>query len=47
MIRLILAVTYLILFLVLGIPSMLILWIIGRFNPGARDRAAKGSRIMS
>ena len=41
MIRLILAVTYLILFLVLGIPSMLILWIIGRFNPGARDRAAK------
>ena len=41
MIRLILAVTYLILFLVLGIPAMLVLWIIGRFNPGARDRIAK------
>ncbi len=41
MIRLILAVTYLILFLVLGIPAMLLLWIIGRWNPGARDKAAK------
>lgn len=41
MIRLILAVTYLILFLVLGIPAMAVLWIIGRFNPGTRDKAAK------
>ena len=41
MIRLILAVTYLILFLVLGIPSMLVLWVIGRFNPCLRDRIAK------
>lgn len=41
MIRLILAVTYLILFLVLGIPAMLVLWVIGRFNPGARDRISK------
>ena len=41
MIRLILAVTYLILYLVLGIPAKLVLWVIGRFNPGARDRIAK------
>ncbi|HBA50934.1 MAG TPA: 1-acyl-sn-glycerol-3-phosphate acyltransferase [Lachnospiraceae bacterium] len=41
MIRLILVATYLILFLVLGIPVLLVLWIIGKSNPGRKDRASK------
>lgn len=41
MIRLILVVVYLILFLVGGIPVLLAEWIIGKFNPGAKDRIAK------
>ena len=41
MIRLILVALYLFLFLILGIPALLALWIVGKFNPGAKDRAAK------
>ena len=41
MIRLILIATYLILFLILGIPMLLVLWVIGRSNPERSDRAAK------
>lgn len=41
MIRFILAVTYLLLFLVLTIPLLLAEWIIGKFNPGLKDRSSK------
>ena len=41
MIRLILVAFYLILFLVLGLPALLVLWVAGKSNPGRRDRAAK------
>ena len=41
MIRFILAVTYLLLFLVLTIPLLLVEWIIGKFNPGLKDRSSK------
>jgi len=41
MIRFIFAVTYLFTFLILGIPVLLIEWIIGKFNPGLKDRSAK------
>lgn len=41
MIRLILVAIYLILFLVLGIPALLVLWLIGKSDPGRKDRAAK------
>ena len=41
MIRFILAVTYLLLFLVLTIPLLLAEWIIGKFNPGSKDRSSK------
>jgi len=41
MIRLILAATYLILFLVLGIPALFVEWLIGKRNPGLKDRGSK------
>ena len=41
MIRFILAVTYLLLFLILTIPLLLVEWIIGKFNPGLKDRSSK------
>ena len=41
MIRFILAVTYLLLFLILTIPLLLAEWIIGKFNPGLKDRSSK------
>ena len=41
MIRFILAVTYLLLFLVLTIPVLLVEWVIGKFNPGLKDRSSK------
>lgn len=41
MIRLILVVVYLILFLTGGIPVLLAEWIIGKFNPAAKDRIAR------
>lgn len=37
MIRLILIATILILYLIIGIPVLLIEWVIGKFNPRARD----------
>ena len=41
MIRFILAVTYLLLFLILTIPVLLVEWIIGKINPGLKDRSSK------
>lgn len=41
MIRLILAVTYLFLFLFLSIPVLLVEWLIGKRNPGLKDRSSK------
>lgn len=41
MIRFILAVTYLLLFLILTIPLLLAEWIIGKFNPRLKDRSSK------
>lgn len=41
MIRLILIAIFLFLFLVLTIPVMLVEWIIGKFNPTAKDRSSK------
>ena len=41
MIRLILAVTYLFLFLILGIPVLLAEWLIGKRNPGLKARSSK------
>lgn len=41
MIRLMLAVLYLLSFLILGIPVLLAEWVIGRFNPGLRARSSK------
>lgn len=41
MLRFIMAVLFLISFLVLGIPAMLVEWIIGKFSPAARDKSAK------
>lgn len=41
MIRLILVAVYLFLFLVLSIPVLIAEWIIGKFNPGLKDRSSK------
>ncbi len=41
MIRLILVALYLFSFLILGIPVLFVLWIVGKSNPGAKDRASK------
>lgn len=41
MIRLILIAVFLFLFLVLTIPVMLVEWVIGKFNPAAKDRSCK------
>ena len=41
MIRFILCVTYLLLYLVLSIPVLIAEWIIGKFNPGLKDRSSK------
>lgn len=41
MLRFILVVSYLIIFLVLSIPLMLILWLLGKRNPAAKDRISK------
>lgn len=41
MIRFIIVVTYLILYLVLSIPVLIAEWMIGRFNPGLKDRSSK------
>ncbi len=41
MIRFILVCTYLVLYLILSLPILLIEWIIGKFNPGLRDRSCK------
>lgn len=41
MIRFILIALYLILFLVLGSPLLLAEWVIGKFNPGLKDRIAR------
>ena len=41
MIRLILVAMFLFLFLVLTIPIMLVEWIIGKYNPTAKDRSSK------
>jgi 1-acyl-sn-glycerol-3-phosphate acyltransferase len=41
MIRLILAVTFLFSFLILGIPVMLTEWVIGKFNPALKARSSK------
>lgn len=41
MLRFMMAVLFLVSFLVLGIPAMLVEWIIGRFNPAARDKSAR------
>lgn len=41
MFRFIIIVTYLILFLILSIPVLLAEWIIGKFNPGLKDRSSK------
>lgn len=41
MIRFILIILFLVLFLVLGIPLLVAEWVIGKFNPGAKDRIAR------
>lgn len=41
MIRLILVAVYLFLFLILGIPVLIAEWLIGKRNPGLRDRSSK------
>lgn len=41
MIRLILVAVYLFLFLILGIPVLVAEWLIGKRNPGLRDRSSK------
>ena len=41
MIRLILVAVYLLLFLVLSIPVLVVEWIIGKKNPGLKDRSSK------
>lgn len=41
MIRLILIAIFLVLFLVLTIPVMIVEWVIGKFNPSAKDRSCK------
>lgn len=41
MFRFIIIVIYLILFLILTIPVLLAEWIIGKFNPGLKDRSSK------
>ncbi len=40
MIRFILVVIYVVLFLVLTIPVMVVEWIIGKRNPGLKDRSS-------
>ena len=40
MIRLIIVVLFVVLFLILSIPIMFIEWIIGKFNPGVKDRSS-------
>lgn len=41
MFRFIIIVTYLVLYLILSIPMLLAEWIIGKFNPGLKDRSSK------
>ena len=41
MFRFIIIVTFLILYLILSIPVLLAEWIIGKFNPGLKDRSSK------
>ena len=41
MIRFLMAVIYLLLFLILTIPLLFVEWIIGKFNPGLKDRSSK------
>lgn len=41
MLRFIICVTYLVLYLVLSIPVLLVEWIIGKFNPRLKDRSSK------
>ncbi|MGN0401273.1 MAG: lysophospholipid acyltransferase family protein [Acetatifactor sp.] len=41
MIRFILACIYLILYLILSLPVLFVEWIIGKFNPGLKDRSCK------
>ncbi|MCH5341296.1 MAG: 1-acyl-sn-glycerol-3-phosphate acyltransferase [Acetatifactor sp.] len=41
MLRFIIIVTYLVLYLILSIPVLLVEWIIGKFNPGLKDRSSK------
>ena len=40
MIRFILVVLFVVLFLILSTPLMLVEWIIGKFNPGLKDRSS-------
>lgn len=40
MIRLIIVVLFVVLFLILSIPIMFVEWIIGKFNPGVKDRSS-------
>lgn len=41
MIRLILVALYLFLFLILGIPALLVLWVVGKSDPARKDRVSK------
>ena len=41
MLRFIIVVIYLVLYLILSIPVLLAEWIIGKFNPGLKDRSSK------
>lgn len=41
MLRFIIIVTYLVLYLILTIPVLLVEWIIGKINPGLKDRSSK------
>ena len=41
MIRFILAVIFLLTFLILGIPVLFAQWLIGKYNPGLKDRSSK------
>ena len=41
MIRFLLVVIFLFMFLILGIPVLLVLWLVGKSRPGLKDRASK------
>ena len=43
MIRFLLVVIFLFMFLILGIPVLLVLWLVGKSRPGLKDRASSSA----